>query len=121
MRFKPHRKVYDMLTSIIIDRVGTTNVFNIVQESGVNNPALKPSERLQSVIDDDLIGEEAQLLFTAFQTVVTAGRLAAQTHGQVEGNGITSIRLKLSLTLDHHVVAGAFETVEVGQLRSFYE
>jgi hypothetical protein len=46
-----------MLTSIIIDRVGNTNVFNIVQESGVSNPALKPSERLQSVIDDDLIGE----------------------------------------------------------------
>lgn len=46
-----------MLTSVIIDRVGNTNVFNIVQESGVSNPALKPSEKLQSVIDDDLIGE----------------------------------------------------------------
>lgn len=46
-----------MLTSIIIDRVGNTNVFNIVQESGVGNPALKANERLQSVIDDDLIGE----------------------------------------------------------------
>ena len=43
-----------MLTSIIIDRVGNTNVFNIVQESGVGNPALKPTERLQSIIDDDL-------------------------------------------------------------------
>ncbi len=46
-----------MLTSIIIDRVGNTNVFNIVQESGVGNPALKPNERLQSIIDDDLINE----------------------------------------------------------------
>lgn len=46
-----------MLTSIIIDRVGNTNVFNIVQESGVGNPALKANERLQSIIDDDLIGE----------------------------------------------------------------
>src|SRR5262245_43153894 len=46
-----------MLTSIIIDRVGNTNVFNIVQESGVGNPALKPNERLKSVIDDDLIAE----------------------------------------------------------------
>jgi hypothetical protein len=46
-----------MLTSIIIDRVGNTNVFNIVQDGGVNNPVLKPTERLQSVIDDDLIGE----------------------------------------------------------------
>ncbi len=46
-----------MLTSIIIDRVGNTNVFNVVQESGVGNPALKANERLQSVIDDDLIGE----------------------------------------------------------------
>lgn len=46
-----------MLTTIIIDRVGNTNVFNIVQEGEVSNPALKPSERLQSVIDDDLIAE----------------------------------------------------------------
>lgn len=46
-----------MLTSIIIDRVGSTNVFNIVQESGVSNPALKANERLQSIIDDDLIAE----------------------------------------------------------------
>ncbi|MFO1471504.1 MAG: CHAT domain-containing protein [Turneriella sp.] len=46
-----------MLTSIIIDRVGDTNVFNIVHESGVGNPALKPNERLQSIIDDDLINE----------------------------------------------------------------
>lgn len=46
-----------MLTSIIIDRVGNTNVFNVVQESAVGNPALKAGERLQSVIDDDLIGE----------------------------------------------------------------
>lgn len=46
-----------MLTSIIIDRVGQTNVFNVIQESGVSNPALKGNERLQSVIDDDLIAE----------------------------------------------------------------
>jgi hypothetical protein len=46
-----------MLTSIIIDRVGNTNVFNIVQDGGVGNPALKANERLQSIIDDDLIGE----------------------------------------------------------------
>lgn len=46
-----------MLTSIIIDRVGNTNVFNIVQDSGVGNPALKANERLQSIIDDDLINE----------------------------------------------------------------
>lgn len=46
-----------MLTSIIIDRVGDTNVFNVVHESGVGNPALKPNERLQSIIDDDLINE----------------------------------------------------------------
>lgn len=46
-----------MLTSVIIDRVGHTNVFNVVQDGGVNNPSLKPSERLQSIIDDDLIAE----------------------------------------------------------------
>lgn len=46
-----------MLTSIIVDRVGNTNIFNIVQESGVGNPTLKAYERLQSIIDDDLIAE----------------------------------------------------------------
>jgi hypothetical protein len=46
-----------MLTSIIIDRIGNINVFNIVQERGVSNPALKANERLQSTIDDDLIAE----------------------------------------------------------------
>jgi len=46
-----------MLISIIIDRVGNTNVFNVIHESGVGNPTLKTGDRLQSVIDDDLIGE----------------------------------------------------------------
>jgi len=42
---------------VIIDRVGNTNVFNIVQDKNVNNPFLKENEILQSVIDDDLIEE----------------------------------------------------------------
>ena len=46
-----------MLLSIIIDRVGNTNIFNIIQEGEVSNPRLKVHERLQSIIDDDLIAE----------------------------------------------------------------
>ncbi|MBV6492621.1 MAG: hypothetical protein LDLANPLL_00617 [Turneriella sp.] len=46
-----------MLLSIIVDRVGNTNIFNIIQEGEVVNPRLKANERLQSIIDDDLIEE----------------------------------------------------------------
>lgn len=46
-----------MLVTIIIDRVGNTNVFNIIKDKSVNNPYLEEAESLQSIIDDDLVQE----------------------------------------------------------------
>ena len=46
-----------MQISIIIDRIGNTNVYNIIQDSRINNPVLTKNEQLISIIDDDLIAE----------------------------------------------------------------
>lgn len=46
-----------MLTTIIIDRVGNTNVFNVVSGNFVSNPELQENQILQSIVDEDLIAE----------------------------------------------------------------
>lgn len=46
-----------MLHSIIIDRVGNTNVFNLINDNSINNPLVSGTQSLQSVIDQDLIDE----------------------------------------------------------------
>ncbi|MDH5718141.1 MAG: CHAT domain-containing protein [Spirochaetia bacterium] len=43
--------------TIIIDRVGNTNVFNIIKDKTIDNPFFEGSHGMQSVVDDDLIEE----------------------------------------------------------------
>lgn len=50
------------LITIIIDRVGNTNVFNLIHDKTVNNPHFEDSQSLQTIIDDDLIMEYAEEL-----------------------------------------------------------
>ncbi len=45
------------MTTIIVDRVGNTNVFNIIKNNSVSNPVLVADESLYSRTDDDLIAE----------------------------------------------------------------
>jgi hypothetical protein len=45
-----------MFTTIIIDRVGNTNVFNVIQND-VNKQVVSESKSLQSITDNDLIEE----------------------------------------------------------------
>ncbi|RME90389.1 MAG: CHAT domain-containing protein, partial [Candidatus Hydrogenedentota bacterium] len=45
------------MVTVIIDRVGNTNVFNLVAGNRVENPAVPTGESLQSITDEDLIAE----------------------------------------------------------------
>ena len=51
-----------MLTTIIIDRVGNTNVFNLIQEHNINYMPGADQHNLQSVVDSDLIDEYVEEL-----------------------------------------------------------
>ena len=46
-----------MLYTVLVDRVGKTNVFNLIYENTINDPLLHGSSELYSIIDTDLISE----------------------------------------------------------------
>jgi len=46
-----------MLIKIIVDRVGNTNVFNVIHDPGAGKPLFDENHSLQSITDDDLIQE----------------------------------------------------------------
>ncbi|MDH5719055.1 MAG: CHAT domain-containing protein [Spirochaetia bacterium] len=45
------------LITVIVDRVGNTNIFNIIKDNLIDNPFLEDIQDMQSVVDDDLIEE----------------------------------------------------------------
>ncbi|MES0489297.1 MAG: CHAT domain-containing protein [Leptospirales bacterium] len=46
-----------MFIKIIVDRVGNTNVFNVIHDPGAGKPLFEENHSLQSITDDDLIQE----------------------------------------------------------------
>lgn len=46
-----------MQITIIIDRFGNTNIYNVIEGNTINNPVLSGNQKLTSIVDDDLMAE----------------------------------------------------------------